>query len=361
MLADTQLPEFLWESVVTHAVYLWNIAYTSSPKLRDQAPYQVWYGKKPNVSHLREFGTPVWVLLQGQNVQRKMLPKFQHRAYVSYNKGSKAVNYYNAGTKKVLTARNFCFLQPEEHAPPEEIGIDPIELEGGNASPSEGGGGSGTTQRDNPRKRKQGEESDIDLDKPWKTRGIRPDYKYMNDPFPDKEEASIVEVREEAYTVILDDDCCDLHEAKQSPEWPEWEQAIRTELDQLEKMGTWELVEKPRGVVPIANKFVFTKKHNKEGNLLKYKARLVTKGCFQRPGQDYVKTHSPIVRLETIRVLLAIAVKHKLIIYQMDIKGTYLNGVLKEKVYMKQPEGFDDRSRCICQLIKMLYSLKQAG
>ena len=126
-------------------------------------------------------------------------------------------------------------------------------------------------------------------------------------------------------------------------------------------MGTWELVEKPRGVVPIANRFVFTKKCDKEGKLLKYKARLVAKGCSQRPGYDYLETHSPIVRLETIRALLALAVKHKLYIHQMDIKGAYLNGTLKERVYMRQPEGFDDGSGHICRLIKTLYGLKQAG
>jgi len=126
-------------------------------------------------------------------------------------------------------------------------------------------------------------------------------------------------------------------------------------------MGTWELVKKPRGVELIANKFVFMKKQDKEGNLLKYKARLVTKGYSQRPGHDYVEMHSPVIRLETIRALLATVVKHKLYIHQMDTKGTYLNGVLKEKVYIKQPEGFNNGSRHICQLVKMLYGLKQAG
>ena len=80
-----------------------------------------------------------------------------------------------------------------------------------------------------------------------------------------------------------------------------------------------------------------------------------------RPGHDYLETHSPIVRLETIRALLVLAVKCKLYIHQMDIKGTYLNGKLKEKVYMKPPEGFDNRTGCICLLIKTLYGLKQAG
>ena len=126
------------------------------------------------------------------------------------------------------------------------------------------------------------------------------DYRYLNDPFPDEEEAGIVEVREEVFAVVLDDDCHSLQEAKASPEWPEWESAIHAELDQLHKMGTWRLVDKPAGVIPIANKFVFTKKRDKEGRLLKYKARLVTKGCAQQPGFDYVETHSLVVHLETI-------------------------------------------------------------
>ena len=127
-------------------------------------------------------------------------------------------------TKKVLTTRNFHFLQPQEHIPPEKIGINPPELGGGDAFPSEGGKESGTW-RDSPRKRKYEEEEnpEVDPNELWKTRGIRPDYRYMNDPFPDKEAAEIVEVREEAYAVILDDDCSSLQEAKQSPEWPEWE------------------------------------------------------------------------------------------------------------------------------------------
>ncbi len=98
----------------------------------------------------------------------------------------------------------------------------------------------------------------------------------------------------------MGDDYHSLHEAKQSPDWPEWEKAIKTELDQLNQMGTWRLVEKPQGAVPIANKWVFTKKRNKEGQLTKYKARLVAKGCAQQPGYDYVETHSPVVQLETI-------------------------------------------------------------
>ena len=126
-------------------------------------------------------------------------------------------------------------------------------------------------------------------------------------------------------------------------------------------MGTWVLVDKPEGAVPIKNKFVFAKKRDKEGIVIKHKAQLVAKGCAQRPGFDYLETHSPVVRLETIRTILAIAQTRKLFIQQMDIKGAYLNGKLKERVYMRQPEGYEDGTERVCLLIKTLYGLKQAG
>jgi Reverse transcriptase (RNA-dependent DNA polymerase) len=152
-----------------------------------------------------------------------------------------------------------------------------------------------------------------------------------------------------------------LAEAKQSPEWPYWECAIQSELDQLREKGTWKLIDPPENAIPLTNKWVFVKKKNKEGKVIKYKARLVAKGCAQRPGYDYLETHSPVVRFETIRAILAIATQDKLLIQQMDVKGAYLNGHLKETIYMRQPEGFSDETNRICLLVKTLYGLKQSG
>src|SRR5260370_9313894 len=122
MLTGSQLPEFLWEQAVAHAAYIRNRSYTIAN--RDRTPYEAWHGNKPNVTHLREFGTPVWVLLQGQNVTRKILPKSKRRAYVGTNDASDSVLYYNAETKKILTSRNYKFLTEQKEAA-EEIAVSP--------------------------------------------------------------------------------------------------------------------------------------------------------------------------------------------------------------------------------------------
>lgn len=89
----------------------------------------------------------------------------------------------------------------------------------------------------------------------------------------------------------------------------------KEELSQLLKKGTWKLTEKPAEAIPITNKWVFTKKYNKDGNLLKYRAQLVVKGCTQRPGYDYNETFSPIIRLETIRAILVLSVTKNLVVH----------------------------------------------
>ena len=124
-------------------------------------------------------------------------------------------------------------------------------------------------------------ESDIDINAPQKTHGICINYKNLHDTYPDEENEDNFLTIEEVYAIIAGDELMSLKDAKNSPDWPEEKIAIQAELDLLEEKGTWELVEKLPDAIPIANKWGLIKKCDKEGKAIRYRARLVAKGCMQ--------------------------------------------------------------------------------
>ena len=111
---------------------------------------------------------------------------------------------------------------------------------------------------------------------------------------------------EEVYAIIAGDELTSLKDTKNSSDCPEWEIAIQAELDLLKEKGTWGLVDKLPDAIPIANKWVFIKKCDKEGKVIRYRARLMAKGCTQCPGYDYMETFSPVVRMDTLCAILAL-------------------------------------------------------
>jgi hypothetical protein len=116
-----------------------------------------------------------------------------------------------------------------------------------------------------------------------------------------------------------------------------------------------EVVDRPYGCQPIGCKWIFKKKLRLDGTIERYKARLVAKGYIQKEGEDFFATYSPIAQLTTIRTLIAVAASYGLIIHQMDVKTSFLNGELDEEIYMDQPEGFiadDGQENKVCRLIK---------
>jgi len=107
---------------------------------------------------------------------------------------------------------------------------------------------------------------------------------------------------------------------------------------------------------------IFKKKYHPDGSIEKYKVRLVAKGFTQKHNIDYFDTFAPVIRISSMCVLLALTSIQKLVIHQMDVKTTFLNGELEEEVYMTQPEGCvaPGQKEKVCKLLKSLYCLKQA-
>ena len=135
------------------------------------------------------------------------------------------------------------------------------------------------------------------------------------------------------------------------------------EIQTLEQAHTWHTVSPPSGVNIVGSKWVFRIKRKADSSIEKYKARLVARGFTQVYGLDYFNTYSPVTRLTSIRIILAIAVRYDWEIESFDFVGAYLNGELddNEVIYMQSPPGYKNDAHTVKRLRKSLYGLKQAG
>ena len=139
---------------------------------------------------------------------------------------------------------------------------------------------------------------------------------------------------------------------------------MQDELLQFKLNDVWELVKRPDPCKHniIGTKWIFRNKQDEDGQVVRNKARLVAQGYTQVEGIDFDETFTLVARLEAIRILLAYANHHNIILYQMDVKSAFLNGKLEEEVYVAEPPGFEDpkNSDKVFRLKKALYGLKQA-
>ena len=163
-----------------------------------------------------------------------------------------------------------------------------------------------------------------------------------------------------------DDEPRTYQEALNSSYRDDWLTAIRNELASLIKAHTWRYVQRPSTANLVGCRWVFKIKRDKDGNMHKFKARLVAQGFTQVYGIDYAETYAPVARYTSIRLIIALAAHYDWELHQMDVKTAYLNGELDVPIYMRAPEGLSlidqpcpaDR---VCLLIKSLYGLKQSG
>ncbi|GKC26687.1 retrovirus-related pol polyprotein from transposon TNT 1-94 [Tanacetum coccineum] len=142
-----------------------------------------------------------------------------------------------------------------------------------------------------------------------------------------------------------------------------WIEAMQEEIHEFKRLEVWELVPRPDKVMIINLKWIFKVKLDEYGGVLKNKARKVAKGYHQEEGIDFEESFAPVVCIKAIHIFIAYAAHINMTIFQMDVKTTFLNGNLKEEVYVSQPGGFidQDHSTHVFRLKKALYGLKQAS
>ncbi|MEO5660525.1 MAG: reverse transcriptase domain-containing protein, partial [Polaromonas sp.] len=139
-----------------------------------------------------------------------------------------------------------------------------------------------------------------------------------------------------------------------------WRQAMNVEISALDENKTWILKSLPPGRQAIDSMWLYDYKYDANGNIVRYKARLVAKGYSQLEGIDYHETFAPVMKYKSLRIILALVVIMDLELVQMDVVTAFLHAEIKEQVYMKQPQGYEQGNNLVCLLLKALYGTKQA-
>nr|GEZ65697.1 retrovirus-related Pol polyprotein from transposon TNT 1-94 [Tanacetum cinerariifolium] len=143
---------------------------------------------------------------------------------------------------------------------------------------------------------------------------------------------------------------------------PAWIKSMQEELLQFKRLDVWVLVPAPDNISPFTLKWLFKNKHDEESTVIQNKPCIVVRGYRQEEGIDFEESFAPVARMEAIRIFLAYAAHKSFIVFQMDVKTSFLHGTLKEDVYVCQPKGFIDADHPshVYKLKKALYGLKQA-
>ena len=161
-------------------------------------------------------------------------------------------------------------------------------------------------------------------------------------------------------STLLPDEPTTYQDAVESPHLQQWHDAIVAKLQAMEDINVWDIIPRPQDTNVISCKWVFRLKHDADGKISHFKARLVTRGFMQVYGTDYLDTYAPVTRLEMIRLLFALAIKKDWEIRQINVKTAYLNGDLNKEIFMEPPQGYNVPEGHVLLLKKVLYRLKQA-
>ncbi|RAW37072.1 hypothetical protein PC110_g6641 [Phytophthora cactorum] len=164
----------------------------------------------------------------------------------------------------------------------------------------------------------------------------------------------------QAVNLLLEPQSVD--ETLQSPDAEKWVEALNKEFGDLMRKPTWILVERPKGKKILTSKWVYVRKRNRRGEVIRHRAPITIKGCQQEYGVKFWNTYAPVVSFEAVKLVLLLALHCGLLCEHIDFVMAFLNGPIGEdvEIYMEMPEYFNDGTGRVCKLLRSLYGLKEA-
>jgi len=348
MLSNAGLPNGFWAEALATAVHLINRS--PNKKLDLKVAEEIWSGKPPSYKHLRVFGCEAYCHIP-KEFRDKLAPKSKKCIFLGYGEsGEMGFRLWDPEARKIIRSNDVFFNEEKMHKKP----VQTVEIrrvifqEDGPVHHEQVAQGAG---QQNAPIVEAGEAEQQVVAQPVIRRSGRVTRA------PDRYIPSL------DYVMLTDcDEPSCFKEAMLREDKDKWEKAMQSEMDSLHKNSTWELVHLPAGKRILPCKWIYKLKVTDSASKPRYKARLVAKGFRQQEGIDFEEIFSPVVKMTTLRCVLALVAQQDMELVQMDVKTAFLHGDLREDIYMQQPEGFEEKSKenMVCKLKKSLYGLKQA-
>lgn len=388
LLFEAGLDKKFWAEAANTAVYIKNRSVASGI---DKTPYEMWTGRKPNLEGLRIFGSPVMVHIPKEK-RTKWDKKSKKHILVGFPENIKGYRVYDPVKNQITTSRDVVILEKKKNEDTVTVCIENtdsvgelteesvVKLEPINQPNSSDSESEYLEVDDGDQHEEEGQQQSsegvphrIDAlsqltseNQQLSSENASPRRVDVTERLTKKPER----LRKKPERYGFANTCTSTYvgeaemtyaDAISGPEKQQWLQAMADELQSFEDNEVWEVVDAPDNASVVQCKWVLKKKRDCD-NRVRYRARLVAKGFTQKLGVDYQETFSPVIRHSTLRLLFALSVQLDMDITHLDVTTAFLNGQLKESIFMHLPEGFPViDSNKVLKLKKAVYGLKQSS
>ena len=348
MIQAASLDMNFWGEAALHAAYLTNV--TGGKANEGRTPFEVIYGVKPSLEKIRVFGCEAYIHEPKEKRHWKLSTRGKPGILLGHENGMYRV--WDLDRKEIRVSKHV--IVDESIFPGAQLqGSKDEESSESEVSISLNEAGTLPTDEKSSRNTVEAYEESSGTEVQGDGASSERRYPRRTRVAPDRYVAST------ARRGVHNEDMPTLRMAMESDDAENWKVAIQSELNSLQKTGTWSFVDKPKNAKAILCKWVLKKKRKADGEVSRYKARLVI--CGNLDNAPIAHTFAPVVDFTVVRLVLAVAAQRKWLVHQVDYSNAFLQGRLDRKVYMTVPTMLDNvPSGKVCLLQKSLYGLREA-